>query len=382
MTPDPYKRHKTRHPGITYRLRKDGSRTYCVYVQGKQHPVDGGERDALELQGKLRGLAAQGQRIAPTKVKISELGEEWLLTKTRLRESTLTDYRADLDSVIVPRFGHLKPAQVTVDAVAAFIRELEARGLSGARIKNILKPLKGTLDLAVRRGLLAQNPLGLLTSDERPKASAREHHVWSPEEITGLLAGARKLGAKASSKYDYTVLLMVAIYTGLRISELLGLRWCDVDLKDACIHVRHQVSRKGKLVVPKTAKAVRRVPLASKMVATLTKHKLASEHSKDEDFVFPSNRGTPLNARNVVTRGFEPALREAGLSTTQPKITFHDLRHAFASIMIERGAISTDLAEVMGHRDSRTTEGIYIHLFNRERMDDKVRAAMQAAMDL
>jgi integrase len=67
---------------------------------------------------------------------------------------------------------------------------------------------------------------------------------------------------------------------------------------------------------------------------------------------------------------------------TKPKITFHDLRHAFASIMIERGINSTVLADVMGHRDSRTTERIYIHLFNRQRTDDSVRAAMQSAMNL
>jgi integrase len=72
----------------------------------------------------------------------------------------------------------------------------------------------------------------------------------------------------------------------------------------------------------------------------------------------------------------------AALAEGQPRITFHDLRHAFASVMIERGLSSTVLAHVMGHRDATTTERMYIHLFNRQRTDDQVREAMQSAMAL
>ena len=93
--------------------------------------------------------------------------------------------------------------------------------------------------------------------------------------------------------------------------------------------------------------------------------------------MFASNTGTALNARNVARRGFEPALKEAGLYTAIPKITFHDLRHAFASLMVAQGANSIELATVMGHRDSRTTETIYIHLFDRERSEEQIRAAIK-----
>jgi integrase len=382
MPANPYKRHKTRHPGITYRLRADGSRHYNVLAQGKQHSVVGGEREALALQAELRGKAARGQKILPTKTKIDALATEWLASKTKLRETTRSDYEADLKNVILPRFGHLKPSQVTADEVAKLIRQLDAKGLSGARIKNILKPLNGVMKLAARRGLITQNPIDLLTPDERPQATNREHHTWSPEEIKRVIRAAKAVASKPFAKYDYTTLITVAIHTGLRKGELLGLRWCDIDLKGASLHVRHKLSRKGKLEEPKTPKAVRTVPLAPDMVTLLTKHKLASSYSNDTDFVFASSVGTPLNARNVVTRGFEPALKAAGLAGLKPKIVFHDLRHAFASFMIERGTSSVDLAEVMGHRDSRTTERIYIHLFNRQRMEEKVRAAMQSAMDL
>jgi integrase len=379
---DPYKRHKTKHSGITYRLRKSGGRTYSIYANGRQHRVQGGEAEAIARQAELRNLAARGQRIVVSKIKLSSLADDWIDSKRKYRDSTVADYRADLDKVILPRFGHLQPAQISVDAVAALIRELEAKPLSGARIKNILKPLNGTLTLAVRRGLISHNPIDLLTSDERPHARTPVHHVWSPEEIGRLLSAAAILAAKPFAKYDYTALLTVAIYTGMRIGELRGLRWCDVDLKNATLQVRHQANRKGKLVEPKTKQSVRRIPLGPTMVALLTRHRLASPYSMEADCVFASNEGTPLNARNVATRGLAPALEAAGLSGGDPKITFHELRHAFASMMIERGMTSIDLANVMGHRDSRTTETIYIHLFNRVRMEDNVRIAMQSAMEL
>ncbi len=105
-------------------------------------------------------------------------------------------------------------------------------------------------------------------------------------------------------------------------------------------------------------------------------------HSADTDFVFASLEGTPLSKSNVRNRGLAPALEAARLSGLNPKIVFHDLRHAFASIMIDRGVSSVVLAQVMGHRDARTTEQIYIHIFDRERTDDRVREAMQSAMRL
>jgi integrase len=377
-----HKRHKTRNPGIIYRLRVDGSRTYYVYASGQQLKVEGGEKEAVVLQAELRQRSARGERIAPRNVKLAALAEEWFASKQGLRDSTLSDYRAALDKVLLPRFGHLKVGRVSTDEIAALISELRRDGLSGPRIKNILKPLNGTMKLALRRGLIPQNPFDLLTRDEQPKMNLRERHDWSPEHITDLLAAAAAIATRPDAKYDYTLLLRVGIFTGPRLGELLGLRWCDIDLKNNVINIRHQASRHGRLMEPKTPKAIRRIPLAHDMTAALTQHKLASGFSTETDFVFSSKKGTPLNPSNVRNRGLKPALEAAGLDSVHPKITFHDLRHAFASIMIERGVSSVVLADLMGHRDSRTTERIYIHLFNRERTDEQVRAAMQSAMRL
>ena len=382
MPTNSHKRHKTRNPGVTYRLRSDRSRTYYVFANGQQVKVEGGEAEALALQAEVRGRRARGEPVAPKNTRLAALAEDWYSSKQGLRDSTLKDYRAALDNVLLPHFGHLKVGRVGADEIALLIRELQQKGLSGSRVKNILKPLGGTMKLALRRGLIYQNTFELLTPDEQPKSSPRSHHDWSPEWIANLLAAAKAVAARPEAKYDYTLLIHVGIYTRLRLGKLLGLRWCDIDLKNEVTHVRHQATKKGKLVEPKTPKAIRRVPLAHDMTTALTEHRLASPFSAETDFVFSSKNGTPLNPSNIRSRGFKPALEAAGLDNLNPKIVFHDLRHAFASIMIERGISSVVLADLMGHRDSRTTERIYIHLFNRQRTDEQVRAAMQSAMRL
>jgi integrase len=382
-TAGPHKRIKTRHRGITYRLKADGSRSYYVYAGGRQIAIIGGEKGALAKQAELRGRLARGERVAPRPVKFREAAEEWFESKRHLRPWTQKSYRAALDRVLLPRFGKMKLGQITPEQVAKLIRELEQRDLSASYIEELLKPLGGTFKYAMRKQLVGMNPLALLTPDDRPARKERERREWTPEDVNALLEAAREIAARPTSKYDYSLLLETAIRTGLRLGELLGLQWRDLDLKQGILYVRRQWTRDGTYTEPKTPAAIRAVPLAPQMVKKLTEHKLASDYSADEQPVFATATGQPLEHRNIPQRGFKPAAIEAGLTGEgQPHLTFHDLRHAFASIMIERGISSTVLAHVMGHRDATTTERKYVHLFNRQRTDDQVREAMQSAMGL
>ena len=382
-TPGPYKRIKTRHRGITYRLRADGSRTYYVYAAGRFIAVDGGEKQALAKQAELRGRVARGERVASKPVKFKQAAEEWFESKRHLRLWTRRSYRSALDRVLLPRFGHLKLGQITPDHLAKLIRELEQQGLSASYIEELLKPLGGTFKYAMRLQLVTMNPLQLLTPDDRPARKERERREWTPEDVTALLEASRRIAKRPTSQQDYSLFLETAIRTGLRLGELLGLQWRDVDLRRGILEVRRQWTRDGNYSEPKTPAAIRSVPLAAEMVKKLAEQKLATDYSADDEPVFASSTGRPLNHRNVAQRGFEAAAKEAGLiADGQPRVTFHDLRHAFASIMIERGLSSTVLVRVMGHRDATTTERKYVHLFNRQRTDDQVRVAMQSAMAL
>jgi integrase len=374
---DPGKRRRTRYRGISYRLRADGSRFYSIYFQGRYLGVEGGENEALAKQAELRGKAARGEvPVAPTHATFAEVAEQWYESKRYLRPYTRRNYRSYLDRILIPRFGSKRVASMTVEQIAALIRDLEKKRLSPATITDYLKPLNGTLTFAVRRGLLTVNPCSLLTRDDRPRPRERKpDHIWSEREIAALIGAAENLAHQAEARYDYSPLLRTALATGLRLGELLGLTWADIDLQLNELHVRRQWTRLGEYAPPKTRAAVRRIPLSADVAASLARHKLSSRYSKDSDPVFASRLGRPLGHRNATSRGFEPAARAAEIEG----VTFHSMRHAFASRMISRGISSIVLAALMGHESSAITERRYIHLFDRQRTDDAVRQAMAFA---
>jgi integrase len=256
---------------------------------------------------------ARGEKVAPAKIRFGEVAEEWFDSKRKLRAWTRKGYRDALDRILLPRFQHMKVAAITAEHVATLIRELEAQGLAASTIANYLKPLNGALTFAVRRGHLSVNPCALLTSDERPgRGEQYEDHIWSDEEIAALVEAAEYLAGQPASRYDYSPIIRTALYTGLRLGELLGLQWLDIDLSDGALYVRRQYTRAGELAPPKTPKANRRVPLSQEMVKYLTAYKLRARFSTDSDPVFGSRNGGHLSHRNVTRRGFEPARDREG----------------------------------------------------------------------
>jgi len=116
---------------------------------------------------------------------------------------------------------------------------------------------------AVRKKLIGVNPCDQLTEDDRPHTPDEEPqalHEWTDSEMKGLVAAAEELARQPQARYDYSALLRTALATGLRQSELLGLKWCDIDLTEGELHVRRQWTRAGEYAAPKTKASVRRVP--------------------------------------------------------------------------------------------------------------------------
>lgn len=388
LSADPQKRNKTRHRGISYRTRADGSRSYAVYTDGRYVPVQGGEREALALQADLRGRKARGERVVINdKTKFEQLADEWFEAKSlRLRPRTRTDYRAALDLVLLPRFGKWRIAAIDAEAISRLVRDLEGQGLHTidrnrplrplgcSSIENYLKPLQGVLSLAVRKGLITTNPFNHLTKDDRPKRNEKPPaHEWTDEEVTALLEASEQLARNPDSHYDYTPLLRLASRIGLRLGEVLGLRWEDFDKDASTLHIRRQWLRTGEYGPTKTPAGVRRIALPSALRDELITLRLRSTFSQNADPIFASLRGTPLNHRNLTRRGFEPARNLAKLPT---EITFHDLRHAAASRLIRGGLDPVTVASVLGHEDATITMKVYAHMYDRHRTDDAVRRAL------
>ena len=172
---NPYTRHKTRYPGITYRDKQDGGRTYFVTNGSRHLKVDGGEQEALLVQADLRSEKARGLRVTPLPTTFRTVAEAWFERGcVRWEPSTQDGYRTSLDLHVLQVFGDLAIGRITTDMIAAFIADRRAAGAADSYIDKNLQPLNGTFKLALRDGLIASNPMSALLSEERPKPKRRK----------------------------------------------------------------------------------------------------------------------------------------------------------------------------------------------------------------
>jgi integrase len=389
---DLYKRHRTKEPLVTFRSRRDGSRSYYVQHSGTHVPAGSTLEEAKAKKAELGLAKHRGEKpVIQTRTTFGELAESWFEAKTpRLRPRTASYYRSALDLVLLPRFGSSRIGAVDADAVSKLIRDLERDGLHAieprrpkrplgrSSVDNYLKPAQAIMARAVRRRLIGVSPFDLLTSDDRPKQDEKAPpHEWTEDELAALLAASEANGAKPESRYDYSPLLRLTAALGLRCGEVLGLRWEDFDRDAGYLHVRRQWLRSSEYGPTKTRAGVRSIALPADLKQLLLELRMQSKHSQESDPIFVSRSGKPLGHRNVTRRGWEAARDTAGIPKS---LSFHDLRHAAASRMIDAGLDPVTVAAVLGHEDPHITLKTYAARFNRQRKDDAVRLALAGSV--
>lgn len=355
-------RQKTRHPGIYYR-EMQGGRRYIVWyadADGKGHyetlPAGSKLEDAVNRRADLTAKRARGEAVAPTTETISELADRFLEEcAPRLKPKTVETYRWAVDIHIKPKLGRKRAAKLTVDDVAWFIRQLEREGKKAWSIRACLSPLSRMMALIGRRG--AANPVRALDRGERPRNDARKMAILNTEEISKLLDSA--------TSDRYRLFLATAVFTGLRLGELLALRWGDVDFERQAVIVRSSKTESGE----------REVVITPSLVVQLRRHKLASGYSQTGDFVFVSQTGGPWHIRNARRRAFEAACEAAGIEG----VRFHDLRHTYASLLIAQGEDATYVSDQMGHSSPMVTYRVYAKLFDPARRRDEARGRLEQA---
>jgi integrase len=184
---------------------------------------------------------------------------------------------------------------------------------------------------------------------------------------------------------SHRLLLCTAIFTGMRISELLGLIWSDIDLEAGVLHVRAQLSvprrgAPGQRVPTKTRASVREIPLAAPLVHLLGGTR-AARNATGAEWVFITSATTAHAQRNVTRRGLRLAAQRAGIDDgTRPRLRFHDLRHTFAShLIVDLGLDVARVSRILGHAHISTTLDIYTHLFDHARHHGELRAQLTAS---
>jgi integrase len=263
------------------------------------------------------------------------------------RPRTLEAHRYQLDRHLLPALGRRRIAALTVDDVAELLHELRRTGRSAKTAASSLATLQSVLRFARRCGWIVADPVERLEHDERPRVERRRQRVLGRAEIERLLA--------ACAPRD-RLMVATVLYTGLRISELLGLIRDDVDFEAGVIHVRAQLSRAhrgdpARRVPPKTVASVRDVPLVAQLARLLNAHRQRSRFARGGDWVFTTTRGTPYGHRNVSRRCLGRAAQVAGLNDDGwPPLRIHDLRHTFAShLIVDLGLDPAQVSRILGH---------------------------------
>jgi integrase len=341
-------------------------------------------RDADARQAAIMVDLAAGTHTPISKSPtIAEAAELWLAACKRngLERTTIKTYREHL-AHILPLLSSVRLAELTAPGVRAFIDQLHRDGHSPAMIEKITVRLGWIVGDALERGLVAQNVVrsrrrrSLRQADARARGKLKVGvDIPTPAEISAFIGALRGC---------YRPLLLTAVFTGLRASELRGLRWADVDLKRGELHVRQRADRFNVMGRPKSAAGERTVPLPPILLNTLKEHRLASQH----DLVFASRRGNVLGLSNIVKYGLKPAWIAAGVvKDGKAKYTgLHSLRHFFASWCINRrvdGGLELPLKVVsarMGHASISITADTYGHLFPRGDDGSELAAAERALL--
>jgi integrase len=319
---------------------------------------------------------------ASTSPTVAQAGQLWLQRgrDKKLEETTIKYYEEHVLLHINPFIGAKKLSELTAPAVSAFADRLREEGRSAEMIRRVVRSLGGIFKEARRRGLAPHYPTDDLDLDLPERDDPRVVCPTKPE-LQAIIAGAAG---------RWRPLILVAIFCGLRASELRGLRWEDVNFEDREISIKQRANARNKIGKLKSKAGYRSIPMPPMVVNALREWRLLCPKG-ELGLVFPSGAGNVESHSNVAHRGLEPILRKAGIVVLEdgldddgkpvrvekPKYGLHSLRHAAASLWIQNGTNAKRIQTLMGHSSITLTYDRYGHWFTDEAADQKAAEDIQ-----
>lgn len=305
----------------------------------------------------------------------SILLQDWMIQwldiykKLTIKETTYDNYRMNINTHIRGTgVGQTALKDLTTNALQKFYNNkfCGEKRLSRRTVEYLRVIIGGALEQACKNGLIEKN---VNTFTVLPKKETKEIVPLTVEELNKIIV--------ASEGTRLYPLLILEIFTGMRKGEILGLQWTNVDLKNGMIYVKKSLGRVTvkdgtgerktmlKLMDPKTQKSVRSIPISAEVVKVLKAHRKNQMEEKmknrciyqDLDLVFANEQGAFVDPRELL-RSFHKLLEKGGVR----KCRFHDLRHSFASVLINQGESMKIIQELLGHSTITTTMDIYSHV--------------------
>lgn len=275
----------------------------------------------------------------------------WLGTKVKMqvKSTTYSNYNRLIDKHIIPQLGNYLLEELDEKLVQNFVHSLQECKLSAGSIRNIFNIVNKSLKEAQYQGYLSINPCERIQLPKNSKATVKALNLQQQKRLE-----------KVSFNDTFCSPVILSLYSGMRIGEISGLKWSDIDFESNLIYVRRTISRisnehslvsKTKLIegTPKTYHSVRQIPLANNLKSyLLEKKKLATA-----DYVITS--GNKIAEPRTINYRFKKMIKAAEI----PDINFHILRHTFATRCLERGVDIASLSKILGHQSVKMTLDTY-----------------------
>ncbi len=367
--------------GSIYR-RKDGRWVgqYTVYTaKGPKYRYIYGKTRAAVAEKLTKAMANRdrGFLFDAGSITVGEYLDRWLSDSVRgtVRASTFERHEGIVRTHIKPSLGRIKLKSLTPTHVRGLHCEKLDAQLAPATVRKIHSTLHKALSQALSDGLIPRNAADV----QAPRPAPEEMRPLSEDEARAFLEAAKV------SNDRFEALYVLAITTGLRRGELLGLRWDDANLERGTLRVGRALVREGGRHIvgeTKTRRGRRQVNLTRRTVNILKAHRKDQLEERmqltglyeDHGLIFTTRIGTPVNPENLVKRSFKPLLKRAGL----PEIRFHDLRHTCATLLLGRGVHPKIVQELLGHATIAMTLDTYSHYL--PSMGDQASGAMGEAL--
>lgn len=275
-----------------------------------------------------------------------------------LKHSTRRGYNVIIRKYLIPSFGKTKLTEINKMTVSGFIDKLFVKGLRSQTVRNIKNCLSSIMDSATKQHeLIPRNPcIGIVIPTPMDETPLREPRPmgWSERE-------SLEETFKVNFDFKYYVLVVTGHRTGLRIGELIGLRWCDIDWHNRIIEVKRNVTEKEE-TTPKSKSSLRQVRMTSFLLDLLKRYKT---HAKElslkygignlPEWVFFNEDGNFINYDNFLKRQWHKAIEKSELMHRTP----HDMRHTYATLRLSKGDSLAEVSKEMGHSNQEITYRTY-----------------------
>ena len=357
---------------------KRGKNSYSIAISMGKDPgtgkykqqwvsVKGTKMDAEKHLAELLHQLDNGTFIKPGKTTLGEYLERWLkeYVWSNLAPRTAEGYESIVYCHLVPALGNIPLNQFKPEHLQRYYSEKLSRGrydgkgaLNRTTVSHHHTCIHCALRMALKWGLIHHNPADAVTA---PRPQRSEMQTMNEDDLHNFLEAAKKT--------PYYVLFYLALFTGMRRSELLALRWCDMDLLLCQIYVNRTLHhlRSGEIVLraPKTTKGRRMISLSPSAAMLLQEYKdgqssqcnMLGRSLKDEDLVFSDTNGNPL-LPDTVSHAWVKLMKRVGLD----RIRLHDARHTHASLLLKQGVHPKVVQERLGHATISTTLDLYSHV--------------------